>query len=78
MTVEELRDMILEDINGQGQVSYCNGYAILMAEHYHAIMITFEENGDKLFGKISTGIDKDNNVIIKQVSFARNKEDLPN
>ena len=47
-----------------------------MAEHYHEIMITFEENGDKLFGKISTGIDKDNNVIIEQVSFARNKEDF--
>ena len=34
--------MILEDINGQGHISYYNGYAVLMAEHYHEIIRTFE------------------------------------
>ena len=78
MTAKELLCMILEDINEQGHVSYYNGYAILMAEHYHEIMRIFEEKDDKLFGKISTDIDTNNNVIIKKVSFARNREDLPN
>lgn len=70
--------MVAKDIEGQRHISYYDGYAIIMAEHYHEIIEAFEENGNELFGKISTGIDTNNNVIIKKVSFAKNREDLPN
>lgn len=53
MTVEELLDMILEDIEGQEQCSYYNEIAIRMIDNCREIMRHALEKGKFLFVIIS-------------------------
>ena len=70
MTVEELLNMILEDINGQGHVTYSdNRFAPIIIEKCEEIMKLANERNESLYRKISAD---------GKISFARNREDLPN
>lgn len=70
MTVKELFNMILEDINGQRHVTYSdNRFATCIIEKLEEIMELANERNESLYRKISAD---------GKISFARNKEDLPN
>lgn len=63
--------MILEDINGQGHVTYSdNRLAPCIIEKCEEIMKLANERNESLYRKISADG--------REISFAKNREDLPN
>lgn len=71
MTIEELLDMILEDIEGQGHIAYSdNRFAPIIIKNCKEIMQLANEGNISLYKKVSDDC--------QEISFAKNREDLPN